>query len=80
MRTGGLGLMHRMFMDTLPENVPVLLPTLLSYQTELVLAGYPTTFLLRVFHSFLQHRKVAGCLKWQDLYAKFNATLQLTAC
>jgi hypothetical protein len=80
MKTCGLGLMHRMFMDTLPENVPLLLPTLMSYQTELSLAGYPATFLVRVFRSFLQHHKVAGCLKWHQLYANFYAAVQSNAC
>lgn len=75
LKNSGLGLMHRMFMDTLPKDVHLLLPTLLSYNIELCLAGYPPSFLKRVFRTFLQHRKVANCPSWHCLYADFVTAL-----
>jgi len=72
MKTRGLGLLHRMFMDTQAKDVHLLLPALLSYNTELCLAGYPAHFLVQIFQSFLQHPKVATCLSWHQLLAEFQ--------
>ena len=76
MRTCGLGLLHRMYMDTQPCDVLLLVPALLSYQAELCLAGYPSTFLRNVFQLFLRHAKVARCSSWHELYARFVAAVQ----
>jgi len=62
-------------LDAKAKGVHVLLPTLLSYKTELCLAGYPPWFLLHVFRSFLQHPKVASCLSWHQLFAEFQTTV-----
>lgn len=72
MRNSGLGLLHRMFMDTKPTDVPMLLPTLQSYHTELCIAGYPEMFLPNVIKLFLQHPKVAGFEPWRMLLADFQ--------
>ena len=72
MRTCGLGLMHRLLMDTLDKDVHLLLPTLLLYHAELCLVGYPPSFLSRVFRIFLRHPKVAKSLAWHDLFARFE--------
>ena len=72
MRTCGLGLMHRLLMDTLDKDVHLLLPTLLLYHAELCLVGYPPSFLSRLFRIFLRHPKVAKSLAWHDLFARFE--------
>jgi hypothetical protein len=41
MRTTVLGLLHRMHMNTLDQDVPMLLPVLLSSSAEFERAGYP---------------------------------------
>jgi hypothetical protein len=62
MRTCGLGLMHRLLMDTLAKDVHLLLPTLLLNHAELCLVGYPPSFLSKMFCIFLRHPKVAKSL------------------
>jgi hypothetical protein len=47
MRTNVLGLLHMMHMNTLGQDVPMLLPVLVSYSAEFERAGYPRNFLLR---------------------------------
>jgi hypothetical protein len=49
MRNAVLGLLHRMYMNTLIADVNSLLPVLISYATELMdQAGFPCSFLARV--------------------------------
>jgi hypothetical protein len=72
MRNTGLGLLHRMYMDTKPSDVQMLLPVLVCYQAELCSVGYPPSFLLSVFKRFLQHPKVAGCHAWHLLYQQYS--------
>lgn len=72
MKNTGLGLLHRMFMDTKPGDVPLLLPVLVCYHVELCSVGYPPSFLLSVFKRFLQHPKVAGCRDWHLLYEQYS--------
>jgi hypothetical protein len=72
MRNTGLGLLHRIYMDTKPSDVHMLLPVLKCYQMELCSVGYPSNFLLSVFKRFLQHPKVAGCNDWHLLYENYS--------
>jgi hypothetical protein len=58
MRTTVLGLLHRMHMNTLAQDVPMLLPVLLSCSAEFERAGYPRNFLLRCLPAFLRHIKI----------------------
>jgi hypothetical protein len=76
MKNTGLGLLHRIYMDTTPGDVLLLLPVLVSYQTELCSVGYPPSFLLSVFKRFLQHPKVAGCHDWHLLYQQYSQWFQ----
>jgi hypothetical protein len=42
-----LGLLHRIQMNTLDQDVPMLLPVLLSYSAQFEQASYPTKLVLR---------------------------------
>jgi hypothetical protein len=82
LRTGLLGLMHRIHMDTLAKDVPALLPVLLSYDAELQTLGYPSTSLLHVFERFLRHPKVSNgtnSQSWYSLYRSFARRKQFAA-
>lgn len=72
MRNICLGLLHRMYMDTKPSDVHLLLPVLQCYQTELQLAGYPVYFFSSVVTLFSRHSKVANSQAWQDLFVAFK--------
>ncbi len=68
------GLLHRMFMDTQPKDVPLLLPVLLSYDAELRTLQYPSHYLLSAFRKFISHSKVlcsGNVMLWRDLYFSF---------
>lgn len=68
------GLLHRVFMDTQPKDVPLLLPALLSYDAELRTLQYPRHYLLSAFGKFLRHAKVVESeynMLWRDLYHSF---------
>lgn len=74
MGNGLTGLLHRVFMDTQPKDVPLLLPVLLSYDAELSTLQYPSHCLLTAFRKFLLHTKVSHSehsLLWRDLYFSF---------
>jgi hypothetical protein len=74
MRTGLIGLLHRMHMDTQPKDVPLLLPVLLAYDVELSTLGYPSNSLLNAFKKFRRHAKVSqgtNSQLWYDLYLSF---------
>jgi hypothetical protein len=68
------GLLHRVFMDTQPKDVPLLLPVLLSYDAELSTLQYPSHYLLTAFRKFISHSKVlssGNVSLWRDLYFSF---------
>jgi hypothetical protein len=71
MRTTVLGLLHRMHMNTLAQDVPMLLPVLLSYSADFERAGYPRNFLLRCLPAFLRHIKIQSNVKWHVLATQF---------
>lgn len=85
LRNSLTGLLHRIYMDTQPKDVPLLLPALLSYGAELsTLQGtqlrYPRHYLLSAFAKFLRHAKVRESehsMLWRDLFLSFA---HQTAC
>jgi hypothetical protein len=69
------GLLHRMFMDTQPKDVLLLLPALLSYDAELRTLQYPSNYLVSAFRKFLSHAKVSksdNSLLWRELFELFR--------
>lgn len=81
LRTGLIGLMHRMHMDTQPKDVPLLLPVLLAYAAELRTLQHPVHYLCRAFESFLRHCRVSESTNsqlWYDLYSSFCQSVHST--
>lgn len=79
LRNGIIGLLHRMHMDTLPKDVPLLLPALLSYDAELHLLQYPRYCLPSAFQKFLRHPKVSmgtNSRNWHALYDSFASCIR----
>jgi hypothetical protein len=75
MRNTVLGLLHRIHMNTLDQDVLMLLPVLLSHSAELVRAGYPRKFVLRCLPAFLRHSKVQSKCKWHMLTRSYSEIL-----
>jgi hypothetical protein len=76
MRTSVLGMLHRIYMDTLPEDVPRLMPVLLCYACDLMHVGYPPDFLYQVFGAFMRHPKVRDSRQWWLLHAEYGQVSQ----
>ena len=79
MRTNLLGLLHRLLMDTLPSDVPGLLPVLQCYTVEMRAAGYPVFSLLSAYTLFLKHPKVVQSQQWRKLYMQYAKWLKSSA-
>lgn len=76
MRTNMLGLLHRLMMDTLPTDVPKLLPVLQCYTLEMKAAGYPVFSLLSAYTLFLKHPKVVQSQQWRELHVQYAKWLK----
>lgn len=75
MRNTVLGLLHRMHMNTLDQDVLMLLPVLMSYSAEFERAGYPRKFVLRCLPAFLRHTKIQSNEKWRRLATQYSEIL-----
>ena len=80
MRTNALGLLHRLYMDTLPSDVHMLLPVLQCYTLEMQAAGYPWHCLLSAFRVFLRHPKIVYCQSWRNLHDRYAEMLKSVWC
>jgi hypothetical protein len=54
-------------MNTLDQDVLMLLPVLTSHSAEFERAGYPKHFVVRCMPVFLRHAKIQSNYKWQML-------------
>lgn len=75
MRACVLGLFHRLYQDTLPADVHLLLQVLCYYQLELLHAGFPLNLMARVFRQFLHSPKVSDQHAWHRLYVQYIRTV-----
>ena len=75
MRTCVLGLFHRLYQDTMPADVHLLMQVLFYYQLELLHAGFPSNLMARVFRQFLQNPKVCDQRAWHCLYLQYIRTV-----
>ncbi len=80
MRTNAIGLMHRLYMDTLPTDVHMLLPVLQCYTMEMHSAGYPWSCLLSAFKAFLKHPKIVHSQSWRELHDRYAKMLRSVWC
>jgi hypothetical protein len=77
MRNAVLGLLHRMYMNTLIADVNSLLPVLISYARELMdQAGFPCSFLVQCVQKFRLNAKVHSNNSWQLLCTDFIDAVQ----
>jgi hypothetical protein len=77
MRNAVLGLLHRMYMNTLIADVNSLLPVLISYATELMdQAGFPRSFLVQCVRKFRLNAKIQSNQCWQLLCTDFINAVQ----
>jgi hypothetical protein len=76
MRNNILGLLHRMNMNTLPDDVQYLLPTLLGHYSELIVNGYPHSVFKSAFKVFLNHDRIFKSEHWKSLYHRTDRVLQ----
>ena len=77
MRNAVLGLLHRMYMNTLIADVNSLLPVLISYTRELMdKAGFPCSFLVQCVRKFRLNVKIRHNQSWQQLCTEFIHAVQ----
>jgi hypothetical protein len=77
MRNAVLGLLHRMYMNTLTADVNSLLPVLISYTRELMdKAGFPCNFLVQCVRKFRLNAKIHNNHSWQLLCTDFINAVQ----
>jgi hypothetical protein len=77
MRNAVLGLLHRMYMNTLIADVNSLLPVLISYASELKdTAGFPCSFLVQCVRKFRLNTKIQNNHSWQLLCTDFINAVQ----